>query len=255
MGIFQKLTEDYSKRLLHRLQYRCATPKPHTLIRVDPSTVDHKIVPRFYRNAWSYGTHVHGGNWDRRFANVEWTYATDASDRFEERHLIKFENYDLYQSFVEHFRHGIPWEQTQFYRTFEERVAEGTWGSSRYSIENIDDRLSYLDSLYESMRDDGYKTQRELAEGDRGIIDFTLSLEPNEVVIAIGRNGNLYECGGGQHRLMLAKVIGIPFIPVRVFVRHKSWQQLRVNVCREGRVPDTAETVDNYHPDLYSLMD
>jgi len=67
--------------------------------------------------------------------------------------------------------------------------------------------------------------------------------EHDESMVNIGRNGR-FIFDDGRHRLMLAKIMDIDEIPVRVLVRHKDWQNIRMMAYKSS--------VDRYsdHPDL-----
>jgi len=78
-----------------------------------------------------------------------------------------------------------------------------------------------IESLYQEIKNVGYKTQIELKTG-----------KPlNEIRIQIGRSGNLlFE--EGLHRLIIAQLLNLKQVPVLISRRHKEWAKLRQDVIR-----------------------
>jgi len=46
---------------------------------------------------------------------------------------------------------------------------------------------------------------------------------PDEIRVAIGRDGRLIRCASGRHRLAVAKMLGIAKVPAVVQIEHKAW--------------------------------
>ncbi len=67
------------------------------------------------------------------------------------------------------------------------------------------------DALYQDIKNNGYKSQKEL--GKKGT---------KEVEVLIGRNGDII-FRDGNHRLSIAKILGIQKIPVIVNVWHEGY--------------------------------
>ena len=161
--------------------------------------------------------------------------------------------YDLYASFVEHFRDGTPWKQTEFY---ERSVAELSNGMTKWGCEtpsDFEDRLASLDRLHETIIAEGYLTQRELAREDvADPIDRTIHQlwppELHEVVIDVGRDGELI-LHDGRHRFTIARILELDSIPVRVKARHEEWQQVRDAVVTQTASVETLRQFGN-HPDI-----
>ena len=63
----------------------------------------------------------------------------------------------------------------------------------------------------------------------------------HEILVNIGRDGDIF-FEDGRHRFVIAKILRLDKIPVRVFVRHKQWQQKREKNIKED--------IDIIHPDL-----
>lgn len=228
--------------LNYRIKYGQAAPVPTRLITVNPALVEYVQAPRLTSDLPRRGTYIRDGQWDVKVADTTLVLAGKYEDGFDKhnRQIVPFENYILYQSCVEHFNHGTPWEQTELCQWLLD--AQDVY---RYETDaDVWDRLSYLDELYEEIKSHRYKSQSELDAG---------SNEYGEVVVNIGRDGRLI-LDDGRHRLTLAKVLEIDRIPVRVFVRHSEWQRLR-HLISTGNVDSV---IDCYrmnldHPDLDDL--
>ena len=72
-----------------------------------------------------------------------------------------------------------------------------------------------VDKLYDSIKKEGII----LPSKDRPEIDF--------IYVHIGRGGEMIWTAGGNHRLFIAKLLDVDRIPVRVWWRHKKWQEIR----------------------------
>ena len=151
-----------------------------------------------------------------------------------------------HQGVTQRFRDGAEWGATNLFTG--KYVAE--FGSG-LTIRGSED-LAALERHYEAHFDDLYASIR-----DHG---FHLSVDENGFVdlphVHIGRDGRLLFGRDGNHRLMMAKLLGVARIPCRVHARHLGWQQIRERVAMLG--PDRCwEEVDPRlatHPDLADLL-
>lgn len=212
----------------NRLRYR-APPDPDRLVRVDPEAIERVValnVSKFRLNGV-----VKGGDWDR----------TDT----------RFEEMDVFRSYRQHFREGVPWEETALFDRVLDEIEAGRepWGCD--SREAFEARCERLDDLYESIRTDGYRTQAELAErsaddpvGDAR--DRTPGRYRDDIAVHIGRDGE-FLFADGRNRLSIVKLLGVETVPVRVLLRHREWQAVREEYVR-GRIDGEVD-----HPDLAGL--
>jgi len=69
------------------------------------------------------------------------------------------------------------------------------------------------------MKHNGYRIQYN-ERADKQIRGVSI---PDEIRIAIGRDGQLIRCASGRHRLAVAKILGIAKIPAVVQIEHKAW--------------------------------
>jgi len=165
--------------------------------------------------------------------------------------LPRFEEYDLHESFKNHFINEVTWEETKWYRRVVNQINKGVKNNFGCRSESeFKERCKQIDDLYKSIKKNGYLTQRELHKMNSNTplqqhwSKYSPSL--NEISINIGRNGELI-FHEGRHRLSIAKILDVGLVPVRVKIRHKDWQLFRDEVA-------TSPTQNNFdHPDLEYL--
>lgn len=152
---------------------------------------------------YSYKGAVIGGDWDR----------------LEKR----FEDLDVYVVFKQVFLEGRNWTETVFYKRILDRLSRGEilWGCADEN--DLRKRCKDLETLYQSIKDGGYRSQPELLRS--GQVRDSHAVD-DEVIISIGRDGDLL-FSDGAHRLAIAKLLGITQIPVKIAVRHRGWMKLR----------------------------
>ena len=207
---------------------------PFELIEVDPNRITCLFDEEDYFEQPIYTTELAGGQWDR--------YVTD------------LEAYDLYRSFVAHFEDGVPWSETDLYARVETEAERDDW--AKWGCTDMSDFRAHIeeyDRLYERIRRDGYKTQRQLhgtSNRERLGRSPPLAMPPElfEITVVIGPTGRLMFHYQGRHRLAIAKILDLETIPVRVRARHEEWQQTRDAVAR-----GVSTEHDTSHPDLRQL--
>jgi hypothetical protein len=131
----------------------------------------------------------------------------------------KFTDLMVYKALRERILRGGKWEDTEFYRLALSYIKCGRFPDIRNEAD-LKERCKYLDSLCDDIRTNGYRLNRSVRDGN---IDF------DEINVNIGRNGE-YLFQNGAHRLSIAKTLGLKYVPVMVFVRHKKWQDFRKSV-------------------------
>ncbi|OUJ18261.1 ParB-like nuclease domain containing protein [Methanonatronarchaeum thermophilum] len=227
---------------------------PYRLIRVFPGEVEYLLVPRAHTKLARKGSWVLDGDWDRCFSDESLVYL-GSNEGFRDFCLIDFENFVFFNSLVERFVGGVEWEDTEFYR----KVVTLDISCSRYtSVDRINDQLERLDRLYFDIRDNGYKTQAELQMNGGGPFEPVSNRrfpELGEVIVNVGRDGEVL-FNTGRHRFCIARVLGLE-IPVRVFLRHKCWQDVRREVFLARDVDCLSDRAFKYleHPDVRYLHD
>lgn len=240
-------------RLGNRIRYGGCAPDPYELIRIDPTEVDRLIVPR-YVEPFERRAYVRGGAWDRTYSDAEVQYKGTAEgfDDPAAPRLISFANFTFYTSLETHFVEGRPWEATGIHDVLVE--------ADRYeryeSTADVETRFAKLDALYDHMREHGYLSQQELRSRDAAPFSPSARSPPavDEVLVNIGRDGEIIFTTG-RHRFCVARILGLPSIPVRVHVRHRRWQSRRRDLYAGS---ESTEHVDGQfltHPDVKALVD
>lgn len=223
-----------------------ARPDPFRIVRVPPSRIVYNTGQRFSYMGDEYADCglVSEGDWDRD------------PDRFGERTVYgDGEETTIYRSFVERFEEGREWEEVPYVRKALrelERDSDWDWHGCE-TREAVFERCREMDRLFRDVTENGYRSKRELFETDEdapGTNPGRFRYLHDEVVANVGREGRLLFVGG-HHRLSIAKIAGVPEIPVRLFVRHRGWQELRDRV-HSGMDPP-GELRD--HPDLRDVTE
>lgn len=211
----------YLKITLFR-QYRdySAPIKPLKLLWVDPQKIIYSSSSSAYEN-W-FVPQIKGGDW--------------YNDK------TKFSNNIVFRAIKSHYENGTNWKETELYEHRKE------------NDQRPDKRISKIENLYSKISDEGYKTQRELDDYKRSTSNPEslnhLLREFNEVTVSIGPQGEFY-FNVGQHRLSIAKILGLDRIPVRVLLRHEKWQQEREKAVKS---PDKLSEELKNHPDIEYLI-
>lgn len=180
---------------------------PYRLIKLEPDTITQRTTSA-YIPIEKYGglNQIKSGKWDTE------SYLMSVDDVWKIRGL------------KQRFSQGLSWEDTVYYDKLVSR------GKSKSEIEN---RLSRVEQLYQSMKQNGYQPRSSLKEGP-------------EVSIAIGRKGEIY-LREGHHRYAIASVLNEP-IYAHVICRHRRWQFLRDRAL-SGNTQDMEPAV-RAHPDF-----
>lgn len=215
-------------------------PDPFAVLSVDPDAIREftgRPYPPYHGKVEQLGS-VREGDWDL----IDDPPIVD--DAYRERYDLyrgeRFSESVFYRSLAAHFDRDVDWTDTPFVRRCLALAADGTqsWRSMDDRADILE-RCARIDDLYERIRTDGYRSQREL--GVRSILRVT-----DEVVVDVGRRGSLLFVNG-RHRLAIAKLLDLGSIPVGVLVRHADWMARRDRFARSDSVPA--------HPDLLDLTD
>jgi hypothetical protein len=168
------------------------------------------------------------------------------SGEWDQRRRVEVESSSKHRAVYERYVLGLPWEETEAFKTiFAARLARG---ERVRGVDNLADLAKQyceeVDGLFASMQRNGFVIAK-----DRSGRPETL---PH---VHIGRNGEFLFGNNGNHRLAIAKVLGLKHIPCWVRGRHLLWQQTRERVAAEiarGQVP--IEPPLAAHPDLADLL-
>lgn len=220
-------------------------PDPFRVLWVDPDRIERftgRPYPPYRRKVADLGR-VRDGEWDRTDPPI----ADEAyRHRYDLYRAEKFSGSVFYRSLRERFEEHTDWTETKFVRRCLDLAAddEPSWRSTTSEAEILR-RCEEVDALYESIREDGYRSQRDL--GVRSILRVT-----DEVLVDVARDGTLLFVSG-RHRLAIAKLLGVEAIPVGVLVRHADWMDSREAYAQEGAGAADSDSRRSAHPDLRDL--
>ena len=156
------------------------------------------------------------------------------------------ENVAKHRSIAQRFVQGLEWKDTEiFQRHYARRFGKGDKIRGALNPDDLAQKYSKeIDALFEDMRRNGFVMTRDA--------DGHLHSLPH---LHIGRTGELILGNNGNHRVAIAKVLGIERIPCWVRSRHSQWQEVRGNVARSmtgiQEAPLDAGLED--HPDLADI--
>lgn len=203
------------RRLLQPNRYTDA--EPFKIVWVGPDDIEHYSTDPPY-----YWGRVSGGNWER----------------------VEFTEHPVYRALKKRFVEG---------RTWEEALSKtGLRGNSNTEPKRID-------RLHATIAKDGYKTQEEIlsenSDEARKRNNDTAHPLMNEIGVCIDQNGEFIWRHVGQHRLCIAKILGIDELPVQVRSRHRDWQDIRDEIRRAEHKDELSERANAFlsHPDLRDI--
>lgn len=206
---------------------------PFRIVWIDPRRIKFRQLPHESTKEIPYSVcAVVGGDWDN--------------------HVQPVREWDVYQSFYDRYKKNTPWEKTEFYDRVTEAIEKGKSMFGCTTENQFMTRCDKVDQLYNQIKENGYKTQREIINDDYSHpLDKHWARycpELHEVTINIGRNGKLI-FQEGRHRFVIAKLLELNEIPVRINVRHDTWQSNR-DAAANGTHSDLN---DLSHPDIEYL--
>ena len=160
-----------------------------------------------------------------------------------------FDDLDVYIALKQVCLQGKDWFGTAFYQRTLDKLGKGQVLYNCTVKDDLIRRCKELERLFQKIRQEGYRTQQELLQEQQ--IDDKMQAE-EEVTISIGRSGDLL-FSDGAHRLAVAKLLGIPSIPVKVAVRHPQWIEFRkeLSLYAHGEGGHTYQPAT--HPDLSDI--
>lgn len=218
----------YRNYVVNRIRYE-RVPPPYATIDVNPLEIEHCVSTVSIERGLAQ---VRGGEWDD----------PDGLERLDDHSIYR----GLHQRYVE----GRDWEETDRFEYVRAKMERHGSFNNYTSVEQfLAVRCEFVDELFASIRDDGYRPNHE---GGHRVPDidvrnrkyrFFHKLEP---LVAIGSAGEL-RWVDGFHRVTIANLLGIDEVPVHVLCRHTAWQRIRDEASESGR---TERSDDGSHPDL-----
>jgi hypothetical protein len=116
----------------------------------------------------------------------------------------------FYTSYDLRLRQNTPWMETPYYAYVMNQLEQGAVLWNCRNAAEFNAKCDEWVKVFASIRDDGYIAGKS---GD-------------EVSVNIDRDGRLL-LNDGYHRLVFAKLLGLPQIPVAVIVRHRKWHDFK----------------------------
>ena len=235
-GYVGRRNSGFYRHMLGRTRWRSHTPTRHVpkmffnavasedvVIWVSPKEISLKLLKgvRLYRHE------IMPGDWDLAAGRLGDTLK--------------------YQSIVQHFQDAVPWDETVIFKTkYGPDIEAGRTAKGFRSLQELTEYYeARYSSLFRSIKNDGVRVLFD----DEGEVDI-----PH---VHIGRSGNILFGNDGNHRLAMAKILGVERIPCRVMSRHLDWQYVREQVLALGpeRCWEAVGEAYASHPDLRDLVD
>ena len=216
--------------------HKAALPDPLQILWINPNLI--ASSGRMFSHSKEIGRIV-DGDWDMRRTTIE--------------------NIPFYIGLRERFHNELPWQETKYFQIFAKRFAgqdkQSVWGYT--NMAEFEQRLEFLDELYRSIRDEGYRTQqgsdglihdpvRHRGKGLQSTMTHTMT---HEIGCNIDRSG-VFLLNSGIHRFTIARLLGLDRIPIQIIVRHRQWQTVRNQVASGQQNVVLPEGVSLDHPDL-----
>ena len=202
--------------------------RPFELYHISPERIQYQPINK---KGTTWECSVKAGDWD---TNVT---------AFDDENLV-------HRSFIQRFVENKDWESTDLYSHAKEKIeSDGAW-EGRNSADGIIEELRLYDDMYDEIKNSGYKTQTQLrGSPSRDELQDKRYHPPEfaEISVDVGRDGRLIWYGG-QHRISMAKILGLDSVPVRIRVRHEKWQRYRDEVWNDPSM-DASWHPDLQHPD------
>lgn len=155
-------------------------PSPYKIIKINPNDVNYMMIPRFEYSLFEDYTHVVDGDWDKKILDkkIDFLYDSQGKEYYHprnerhslKRYLLPFDKYTYYTCSKKHFQEGLAWEDTEIYQFFIDKIEEDVKITRFETQEEVNDHLSYFDSLYENIKENGYKSQTELQNNRRSYL-------------------------------------------------------------------------------------
>lgn len=147
----------------------------------------------------------------------------------------------------QHYTEGVPWRETLLFKYYEKRFENELLILRCKSMDELEEKYNtVINELYENIKNEGYR----LLNPENPDIDI--------IYVYIGRDGEILFSGNGNHRLAIARILGIDKIPVTVKARHKQWQDIREAVYLGHNQGKTDLLVKHKHllnhPDLADIL-
>lgn len=180
--------------------------------------------------------------------DIKSPYQEDGGD-WDVSNLMNFDDGIIYTS-IRDIIDKKEWKETPLYSHIFKNMQNGKPKWDCDTMEKCVQRGKYLLDLYDDIKNVGNVVLR--GELNKFKLKSKSSFAKNDCIqVAIGRNGQILFASNGSHRLSIAKILGIPTVPVAVCRRHIEWEKYRTKVtgiCKKRWEGKTYQKM--FHPDL-----
>jgi hypothetical protein len=201
---------------------------PEKTIRVKVDDISHWYTGNRFDEI-TFPGEIRGGDWSGRVITRE----------------QRLENRSCYIGIREHFEKDVPWPETRLFKEKHPMLFEQNGKvKGTESVEELEQYYTdHYDTLFEQVK-------------KNGLLPATAeNPEINPLYIHIGPEGEIIYTVDGNHRLYFAMILGIDEMPVRVWMRHKKWQEIREKILKSNgkNVPSDLEQYLK-HPDIITEL-
>lgn len=155
-------------------------------------------------------------DWEGYF-NSEEIRRTTVDCKWDQSNLAIINNLNVYEAYRKRIKEGIEWQDTAYYKRTLKQVKQGKHLFNINNKTDLDEHCKHLEALYQNIKNQGCRLNRDIYNKNDNF---------GEIDVNIGRNGE-FILGDGLHRFAIANILEIDHVPVKVFVRHKQWQDFR----------------------------
>ncbi|MCB2214827.1 hypothetical protein [Desulfofustis glycolicus] len=224
------------RKLLHlsELLHACSLQKIFLTAEDFPVfSINSQLITRAIKQELRPHSFVTSGDWDINscgpIEKVRETTYTTIYDIF-----VHNKNYKSTAQYVQ-MRDGV-----QLYLEGKTSKPRGSYRCT--SFQEIDHYFSMLHRAFLSIREDGYKSQFEIAIGR----PCDIQRENDEIKVLIGRTGEVILGKGGTHRVIIAKLLGIEKVIVQLVGVHERFFQRQsiVSNSLQSAITDFLNTIN-----------
>lgn len=150
---------------------------------------------------------------------------------------LTFNDLDIYQSFASVVQKKCNWSETPLFQRMLREMESARHKRVCRSEKEILSQLQYFESIYNDMRELGYINKHNY----------------DQISVAVGRHGDLL-LNNGRVRLAIAKLLGIPHVPVTIVARHPEWVKFKRQILKFAlRQSNRKIYATLLHPDLENI--
>lgn len=189
---------------------------------------------------------IEGGNWDEDIRDV-----TDSH---------------VYRSLFDMFVENKKWQETELFWFIMTGVNSGKNEWYCQTAEDVHARGEQIYQLYAEIKKHGVIPQNKLSENLKDPRVEEDKMRSDDIYVSISRHGELLFANNGTHRFGIAKILGIEYIPVKIYKRHEEWENYKLKVTEfcnkiwKGKTyqrlphPDFNNLTPIFHDNRYDLI-